>query len=115
MRATSFRPSVTYTRRSEVLCLASAAASAVAIAVVSAWANVEDTGLAQSPVTERFFSRSAKDATSTKEGVTCLFSVTTVTSLRSKLEAEDELKEEEEPYLVERPLSSSSRPPRPSP
>ena len=34
------------------------------------------------------------DARSTKEGVACLFPVTTVTSPPSVLEAEDELKEE---------------------
>ena len=52
------------------------------------------TGLARSPVTERLLSRSAEDATSIKELVTCLFPVTTVTSPRSELEAEDGLNEE---------------------
>ena len=49
--------------------------------------------MARSPVTESLLSLFAEDATSTKEGVTCLFPVTTVTSPRSELEAEDELKE----------------------
>ena len=56
--------------------------------------KVEDTGLAWPPVTESLLSRSAEDATSTKEGVTSLFPVSTVTLPRSGLEAEDELKEE---------------------
>ena len=94
-------------------CLASAAASAVDIAAVRAWAKVEDTGLARSPVTERLLSRAAEDGTSTKEGVTCLFPVTTVTSPWFVLEAEDDLKEEEEPYPVKRPLAPSLRPPCP--
>ena len=51
-------------------------------------------GLARSPVTEHLLSRSAEDATSIKEGVTCHFPVTTVTSPRSELEAEDGLNEE---------------------
>ena len=50
--------------------------------------------MAQSPVTVSVLSLSAEDATSTKEGVACLFLVTTVTSPRSELEAEDELEEE---------------------
>ena len=68
-----------------------------AIAAVRAWAKVEDTGLARSPVTESLLSRSAEDATSTKEGAIRLFPVTTVTSPWSMFKAEDELKEEEEP------------------
>ena len=71
--------------------------------------------MTRSPVTIRLLSLSAEDAISTKEGVTCLFPVTTVTSPRSELEAEDELKEEEEPYPVERPLAPSRRPPWPPP
>ena len=85
MRATYFRPRVCYARRTEGSCLASAAASVVATAAVRAWAKVEDTGLAPSPVTESLLSRSAEDATSTKEGVTFLCPVTTVTSPRSVL------------------------------
>ena len=50
--------------------------------------------MAGSPVTVSLLSHSAKHATSTKEGVTCFFPVTTVTPPRSELEAEDELKEE---------------------
>ena len=48
--------------------------------------------MARSPDTVSLLSLSAEDATSTKEGVACLFLVTTVTSTRSELEAEDELK-----------------------
>ena len=44
-----------------------------------------------------------------------LYPVTTVTSPWSVLGAEDELKEEEEPYPVERPLAPSRRPPWPPP
>ena len=50
--------------------------------------------MAWSPVTVTLLSLSAEDATSTKAGVACLFLVTTVTSPRSKLEDEDERKEE---------------------
>ena len=48
--------------------------------------------MARSPDTVSLLS--AEDATSTKEGVACLFPVTTVTAPRSELETEDELKEE---------------------
>ena len=112
MRATSFRSRVTYTWRTEASCLSSAAASAVAIAAVRAWVKREDTGLARSPVTENLLSRAAEDATSTKEGVTCLFPVTTVTSPRSELEAKDELKRN---HNESNDLSPSRRPPRPPP
>ena len=74
MRATSCRTSVTYARRTDPSCLAPEAVSAVAIADARAWAKVKDTGLARSPVTDSLLSRSAENATSTKEGVTCLFS-----------------------------------------
>ena len=74
MRATSFRPSVTYARPGEVSCLPSAAASAVAIVAARAWANVENTGLARSAATDVFLRRLAEVATSTKVGVTCIFS-----------------------------------------
>ena len=50
--------------------------------------------MARSPDTVSLLSLSAEDATFTKEGVACLFPVTTVTAPRSELEAEDELKEE---------------------
>ena len=114
MRAISFKPSVKYARRTDASCLASAPASAVAIAA-RAWAIVEDTSLAPSPVTESFLSRSAEDATSTKEGVTCLFPATTVTSPWCALEEEVELKEDDEPYPLERPLAPSRLPPWPPP
>ena len=97
MRATSFRPRVTYARRTEASYLASAAASAVAIAAARAWAEVECTGLARSPVTESLLSRSAEEATFTKEGVTYHFPVTTVTSPWSALKEEVKLKEDDEP------------------
>ena len=50
--------------------------------------------MTRSPVTVTLLSLSAEDATSTQEGVARLFLVTTVTSPRSELEAEDGLKEE---------------------
>ena len=50
--------------------------------------------MARSPVTVSLLRLSAEDAAFTKEGVACLFSVTTVVSPRSELEAEDELKDE---------------------
>ena len=50
--------------------------------------------MARSPVTVSLLRLSAEDATSTKEGVVSLFAVPTVTSPRSELEAEDELKDE---------------------
>ena len=50
--------------------------------------------MARSPDTVSLFSLSAEDATSTKEGVACLFPVTTVTSPWSELKDEDELKDE---------------------
>ena len=50
--------------------------------------------MARSPVTESLLSRSAEDATSSKDGVNYFFPVTAVTSPGSELEAEDELKEE---------------------
>ena len=50
--------------------------------------------MARSPDTVCLLSLSAEDATFTKEGVAYLFAVITVTSPRSELEAEDELKEE---------------------
>ena len=115
MRATSFRPSVTYARGTDASCLAFATASAVAIAAARACAHVEDTGLARSPVTDSLLSRSAEDATSTKEEVTCLFPATTVTSPWSVLEAEDKLKEVDEPYPLEGPLTPSRCPPLPPP
>ena len=69
--------------------------------------------MARSPDTVNLLSLSSEDATFTKKGFACLFPVTTVTSPRSELEAEDELKEELQP--VERPLAPSHRPPRPPP
>ena len=104
-------PSVTYARRTESSCLASATASVVAIAAVGAWDKVDGTGLARLPVTERLLSRSAKEAISTKEGVTCPFPTTTVTSPWSALEEQVELKEDDEPYPLERPVAPSLRPP----
>ena len=80
--------------RTEASCLTSAAASAAAIAEVRACAEREDTGMARSPDTVSLLSFSAEDATFTKEGVACLFPVSTVTAPRSELEAEDELKDE---------------------
>ena len=115
MRATSFRSSVTHARRMDASCLASATAWAVTIAAERSWANVEDTGLAWSPVTDSLLSRSAEDAKSTKEGVTCLFSATTVTSPWSVLEVEYELKEVDEPYPSEWPLTPYRCPPLPPP
>ena len=106
-----FQASVTYAGRTDASCLASAAASAVAIAQARAWANVEDTDLARSSVTNSLLSLSAEDAISTKEEVTCLFPATTVTSPLSVVEAEDELNEVDEPYPFERPLAPSPRPP----
>ena len=97
-RATSFRPSVSYAWRTDASCLTSAAASAVAIAEVRAPAAVEDTGLVQSSVTDSLLRRSAEDAASTREGVTRLIPATTVTSPWFVREAEDELKEVDEPY-----------------
>ena len=111
MRATSFRPIVTYARRTDASCLASAAASAVAIAEVRARAKVEDTGLARSSVTDSLLRRSAEDATSTKEGFTCRFPATTAASPWSVLVSADELKEADEPHPLERPLAPSPRPP----
>ena len=99
--------------RTEASCLASAAALAVAIAAVRAWAKVEDTGLVRSPGTESLLSRSADDATSTKEGFPCPFPVTTITSPWSALEEEVELKEDDEPYPLEQPLAPTLRPPVP--
>ena len=95
-----FQASVTYAGRTDASCLASAAASAVAIAQARAWANVEDTDLARSSVTNSLLSLSAEDAISTKEEVTCLFPATTVTSPLSVLEAEDELNEVDEPLSL---------------
>ena len=50
--------------------------------------------MARFPDTVSLLSLSAEDAAFTKEGVACLFAVITVTSPRSELKAEDELKEE---------------------
>ena len=50
--------------------------------------------MTRSPDTVSLLSFSAEDATFTKEGVACLFPVTTVASPRSELETEDALKEE---------------------
>ena len=49
--------------------------------------------MARSPDTVSLLSLSAEDATSTKEGVACLFPITTMTAPRCELETEDELKE----------------------
>ena len=94
--------------------MASAAASAVSIAEVRARAESEDTGLTRSSLTVILL-RCSAEATSTKEGVTCLFSVTTVTSPLSVLDSADELKEPEGPYPCERPLAPSLRLPCPPP
>ena len=50
--------------------------------------------MARFPDTVILLRLSAEDSTSTKEGIACLLAVTTVTSPRSELEAEDELKDE---------------------
>ena len=50
--------------------------------------------MARSQDTVSLLSLTAEEATFTKEGVACLSPVTTVTSPRSELEAEDKLKEE---------------------
>ena len=61
-------------------------------------AKSENTGLTRSSITVIFLRHSAGDATSTKEGVTCLLHVTTATSPRSVLDSADELNELEVPF-----------------
>ena len=48
--------------------------------------------MARSPDTVSLLSLSAEDASSTNEGVACLFPDTTLTAPRSELETEDELR-----------------------
>ena len=60
--------------------MAAAAAAAASIAADWAWAMFDDTGMARVSVTDRRPRSSAEAETSTKEGITCLFLVATVTS-----------------------------------
>jgi len=71
--------------------LALAAASAVSISAARTRAKLDDTGLARSSVTESLLSRAAEDATSTRDGVTCLGLGTTETPPLSVQELSDEL------------------------
>ena len=62
------------------MCFASATAEAASIPADRAWATLEDTGFAGSSIMLRQPRSSAEDATSTREGTTCLLPRTRVTS-----------------------------------
>ena len=88
-RSVYFRGVVTYRRFAEDMCFASAAAEAAFTAADRAWATFEDTGFARSLAMVRRPRISAEDATSTREGATCLLPRTTVTSRIRSLSSEE--------------------------
>ena len=91
MRATSFRSRVTYAANGDFMPHISSSVGGSDRGGTGDGPSQKHS-LGWSPARERLLSRSAEDTTSTKEGVACLFPVTTATSPRSELEAEDELK-----------------------
>ena len=78
-----------YRRCTENMCFSSAAAVAASIAADRVWETFEDTGLALSLAMVRRPRSSAEDATSTREGTTCLLPRTTVTSGIRSLSSEE--------------------------
>ena len=80
IRSISLRGVVTHSRSTEEMGRASAATAAASIAEVRAWATLDDTGLARSLAMVRRLNLSAEDATSTKEGATCLLPLMIMTS-----------------------------------
>ena len=80
MRSICLRGVVTYSLFAEEVCFASAAAAAASFAEVQAWATYQGTGFARSSAMVRRPRSSAEDAISTREGTTCLFALTAVTS-----------------------------------
>ena len=88
-RSIPFRGVVEYRRCTEDMHFSSAAAVAASIAAERAWATFEDAGFARSLATARRPRSSAEDATSTREGTTCLLPRTTVTSGIRSLSSEE--------------------------
>ena len=80
MRSISLMGVATYRRFTEEMCFASAAVAAASIAEGRLWATLDDTGLTRSSAWVRQLRPSADDAKSTKQGTTCLFPLTIVTS-----------------------------------
>ena len=80
MRVISLTGRVTYARFTVEVCLASAAAAAAFVADVRALATLDDAGLVRSSHMVRQLRSFAEDATSIKEGTTCLLSLTTMIS-----------------------------------
>ena len=85
--------------------------AAVVSSAVRARAKSEETGLVRSPGTVSLLSRSAAEAISTREGVTCLLPASTVALPWSVVEPEDEREEVDEPFHAEVPRALFRRSP----